>query len=184
MGNFCFHSPDPNNTVKMTYASLEWKKIHVPLSLPWRFWYTPTKMDTWTQWRSCLVHIELSICWGKKNFLVHITWLVGFYFSNWWLILCPLQWNHRVLTTGPPGESPKRFLKALFPCIKKLSECSYFPMWNHVIMLNKLFQMSPIPWRHQYVGTEVSVYQLLSSHSVTSNSLQPHGLQHARLPCP
>ena len=130
-------------------------------------------------------HIELSICWGKKNFLVHITWLVGFYFSNWWLILCPLQWNHRVLTTGPPGESPKRFLKALFPCIKKLSECSYFPMWNHVIMLNKLFQMSPIPWRHQYVGTEVSVYQLLlSSHSVTSNSLQPHGLQHARLPCP
>ena len=25
---------------------------------------------------------------------------------------------------------------------------------------------------------------LLFSHSVLSNSLQPHGLQHARLPCP
>ena len=110
-------------------------------------------MDTWTQWRSCLVHIELCICWGKKNFFMDlITWLVGPYFSNWWLILCPLQWNHRVLTIGPPGESPKRFLKALFPCIKKLSEYNYFPMWNHVIMLNKLFQMCPIPWRHWYVG--------------------------------
>ena len=27
-------------------------------------------------------------------------------------------------------------------------------------------------------------YEVLFSHSVMSNSLQPHGLQHARLPCP
>ena len=27
-------------------------------------------------------------------------------------------------------------------------------------------------------------YEVLFSHSVISNSLQPHGLQHARLPCP
>lgn len=33
---------DPNNTVKMAYASLEWK-IHAPLSLPWRFRYTSLK---------------------------------------------------------------------------------------------------------------------------------------------
>ena len=41
-GHFCFHLPDPNNTVKMAYASLECK-IHAPLSLPWRFRYTSLK---------------------------------------------------------------------------------------------------------------------------------------------
>ena len=35
------------------------------------------------------------------------------------------------------------------------------------------------------VVTSISIFQIVQfSHSVTSNSLQPHGLQHARLPCP
>ena len=34
-----------------------------------------------------------------------------------------------------------------------------------------------------WIGLE-NYFLLLFSHSVMSNSLQPHGLQHARLPCP
>ena len=35
-----------------------------------------------------------------------------------------------------------------------------------------------------WISALVEVYQLLFSHSVTSDSLQIHGLQHTRLPCP
>ena len=44
-------------------------------------------------------------------------------------------------------------------------------MHSIVIQLYVLFQI-------------LSPYLLLFSHSVVSDSLQPHGLQHARLPCP
>ena len=36
----------------------------------------------------------------------------------------------------------------------------------------------------QMVGTENQFSSVQFSHSVVSNSLQPHGLQHSRLPCP
>ena len=39
-----------------------------------------------------------------------------------------------------------------------------------------------IPWTEEHGGLHFSSVQF--SHSVMSNSLQPHGLQHARLPCP
>ena len=38
--------------------------------------------------------------------------------------------------------------------------------------------------RSWIVESSVQFSSVQSSHSVTSNSLQPHGLQHARLPCP
>ena len=39
-----------------------------------------------------------------------------------------------------------------------------------------------IPWTEEPGGLQSSSVQF--SHSVVSNSLPPHGLQHARLPCP
>ena len=56
-----------------------------------------------------------------------------------------------------------------------------------------LFSYSNVPWLHVTVWILYSVplnflYSLYSSaqfsHSVVSNSLRPHGLQHARPPCP
>ena len=38
-----------------------------------------------------------------------------------------------------------------------------------------------VGWRHWLNGHE---FELLFSHSVMSNSLQPYGLEHARIPCP
>ena len=34
---------------------------------------------------------------------------VGSYFPNQGLNLCPLHWKLRVLTSGPPGKSLKRY---------------------------------------------------------------------------
>ena len=36
----------------------------------------------------------------------------------------------------------------------------------------------------EYEAEKVALLLMLFSHSVVSDSLQPHGLQHARLPCP
>ena len=44
-----------------------------------------------------------------------------------------------------------------------------------------LLKHSHIP---KYWGLELSVQSVSFSHSVVSDFLQPHGLQHARLPCP
>ena len=35
-----------------------------------------------------------------------------------------------------------------------------------------------------HCSTETTISTVQSSHSIVSDSLQPHGLQHARLPCP
>ena len=40
-------------------------------------------------------------------FFGHAIWHVESYFPNQGLKLCPLRWKLRVLTTGPPGKSPR-----------------------------------------------------------------------------
>ena len=59
----------------------------------------------------------LFLRWEKQNavrlfvcvfFLT--TWLARSQFPNEGLNLCPRQWEHRVLTTGPPGNSHKTVL--------------------------------------------------------------------------
>ena len=61
--------------------------------------------------------------------------------------------------------------------------------------LSRLFSTSTV-WKHQFLVTQPSLWSnshictwllgkpLLFSHSVMSDSLWPHGLQHTRLPCP
>ena len=70
-------------------------------------------------------------------------------------------------------------------------------MWPFVSKCNYRCSISNITWlhflslcwgnrnEHRYLATKKSIIVLFSqfSHSVVSNSLQPHGLQHARLPC-
>ena len=56
-------------------------------------------------------------------------------------------------------------------------------MKNHRIQYNKNL------WAYQLFLLNISISHIIFSsvqfsHSVMSNSLQPHGLQHARLPCP
>ena len=48
----------------------------------------------------------------------------------------------------------------------------------HVIVSN-IFSVAPTSQRYQ-----LHIYSVQFSHSVVFNSLQPHGLQHTRLPCP
>ena len=71
-------------------------------------------------------------------------------------------------------------------------------MWPFVSKCNYRCSISNIMWlhflslcwgnrnEHRYLATKKSIIVLFSqfSHSVVSNSLQPHGLQHTRLPCP
>ena len=49
----------------------------------------------------------------------------------------------------------------------------------------QFMEICRIQWKHDLEGNiALNSYILLFSHSVISNSLQPHGLQHSRLPCP
>ena len=76
---------------------------------------------------------------------------------NWtW---APLDWELGVLATGPPGKSPVCLAVYLRKRTKKPG--CLFSMWYN--------------WH-------ISLVQF--SHSVVSDSLWPHGLQHSRLPCP
>ena len=52
---------------------------------------------------------------------------------------------------------------------------------NHSLMPLKSLQVFPMTLR---IRVKPLLLLLLSSPSVVSNSLQPHGLQHARPPCP
>ena len=49
----------------------------------------------------------------------------------------------------------------------------------------QFMEICRIQWKHDLEGNiALNSYILLFSHSVISNSLRPHGLQHSRLPCP
>ena len=108
-----------------------------------------------------------------------------------------------VLTTGLPGNSLSYviFLVILWPW------CSFFFFnWNieiyNVVIVSAAQQSESAPCIHDFplfwisfpfrsqghwaefpvLNRRFSLVQF--SHSVVSKSLQPHGLQHARLPCP
>ena len=55
-------------------------------------------------------------------------------------------------------------------------------------MVSHIYFMSLLPKNMWYTLPALRGYQFLASvqfsHSVVSNFLQPHGLQHTRLPCP
>ena len=55
-------------------------------------------------------------------------------------------------------------------------------LWEEEIATHSNSLLWAIPWTEEPGGLHFSSVQF--SHSVVSDSLQPHGLQHSRLPCP
>ena len=79
---------------------------------------------------------------------------------------CPLQRKHEVFTTGLPGESWYISFLSRFLLLLKVNDDN-----QHWL----IYQLN------LWIGRQFTSVQF--SHSVASDSLQPHGLQHARLPC-
>ena len=63
-----------------------------------------------------------------------------------------------------------------------------FPYFTDGFVLHYLTFLSLVEWRYLIFSSGYLAYLIIKSvpfsHSVMSNSLQPHGLQHASLPCP
>ena len=101
---------------------------------------------------------------------------------SWRLSLRELKINP-TLTQNISIEAHSVFTKPAFEIdvwiILFLLKCLTFVflLWvQNNSMIPKSIKISKIWW--------LSFWYLLLSHSVMSNSLRPHGLQHARLPCP
>ena len=63
-----------------------------------------------------------------------------------------------------------------------------FPYFTDGFVLYYLTFLSLVEWRYLIFSSDYLAYLIINSvqfsHSVTSNSLRPYGLQYARLPCP
>ena len=116
-------------------------------------------------WRTCL-HVKCFNC----------IWL----FTTLWIVDCQAP-----LSMDFSRQEYWSELLCLSP--KDLPESGIKPMFPAVLQANSLLRATrkaPIPWqmpnKHEFPFTCCSVQ---FSHSVVSNSLQPHELQHARPPC-
>ena len=69
----------------------------------------------------------------------------------------------------------------LYGMIESLISIIYFSSIDRIVTA-VVPQIKTIIWSIECFGAKIKTVQF--SHSVVSDSLQPHGLQHARLPCP
>ena len=104
----------------------------------------------------------------------------------------PLTWGHQVPTTELPRLSlysvllpfGERWLLDVF----KLKNANQYTECLCVSASSPCPHLHPTTAHHTHTQTPWFLHSfvllLLFSHQVTSNSLRPHGLQHARLPCP
>ena len=86
---------------------------------------------------------------------------------------------------GLPGSSVHGILqaRALEWVAIAFSDVPSYLFSNHIsIFSTEIIKIWDIMFSHQYNENENGSVQF--SHSVVSDSLQPHGLQHTRLPCP
>ena len=58
------------------------------------------------------------------------------------------------------------------------------PLKSPIYLLYPGLEIDSFPLQHMAVGIYMYFSDLLFSYSIVPDSLQPHGLQHARLPCP
>ena len=61
--------------------------------------------------------------------------------------------------------------------------CCFLDSWFHCLWILFIPPKPWVIWRHRHI-TNAPYIVLLFSRSVVSDSLRPHGLQKARLPCP
>ena len=74
----------------------------------------------------------------------------------------------------------------LLPLLRLLLSCLCFSSW-HSCLSEEAFNLHSLlpPTTHTHTNTHLKLISSVQfSHSVMSNYLWPHGLQHTRLPCP
>ena len=102
----------------------------------WTFWlclltiYISSVLNFLCNIRLCLLLCckFLLIYLFIRFFCCCATWHVGPSFPGQGLNPCPLQWKHRVLTTGPQGNSPFYLLFVLNRCFQFL--CSFYFLYG------------------------------------------------------
>ena len=129
--------------------------------------------------------------WG----FLHCRWI----FASWGMLFIhhvynslhpinstPISLHHKV----PLCPSPTPFcdnhrpiilwnVRSVLDLLRLKERQKEWPVIDSAISTNPTASLYPIPWHIVFSENSVQL-----SHSVVSNSLRPHGLQHARLPCP
>ena len=127
-----------------------------------------------TIWRGCGEKQTLLHSWWKCK-LVQPLWRTVWRFLNELPIIqpcypaIPLLGIHPEKTTIQKDTSIPVFSAALFTIARTWKQL-WCPLMDE--------------WKNKLSCIYTMEYSVQFSHSLGSNSLQPHGLQHARLPCP
>ena len=129
------------------------------------------------------IHVCVCVCVCMLSCFSHL-WLL----DTLWIIACqaPLSMGIleaktlKLVACPPPGNLPDPEIQPASPRSTALagSICIMY-MYIYVYMYYSI-----CIWQKVYVLGVWDTYSAQFSHSVVSNSLQPHGLQHTRLPCP
>ena len=161
----------------------------VPPCTPWpRFWSCP--------FIQIMLHLQVYMWLGTMLFNVSFSYLQtnlqtklpGCCKSN---ITSP-KWIHHHLQSCMPLAVPismKDLHPPTYPVIGKpqrsLSPLFNFSLLNHMVISKPMLSLSHLPLRF-FPSSVLTVTALVVqfSRSVVSNSLWPHGLQHAGPPCP
>ena len=86
-----------------------------------------------------------------------------------------MHWQSNSLPLSHTWEAQKLYYKTVFPT----KQC----LGSDICEMNEL-SLSVYGLGFNYLQILLAQSSVQFSHSVLSNSLRPHGLQHARLPCP
>ena len=108
------------------------------------------------QWQHISFFLFLKFIWLSWVFVV----ACGISFPAWGLNLSPLYWEHRILTTGPPGKSQHLYFLA-FPKTKKKLSSSNSIETKHFVSLKKYFRNNRTNESKMTEAEELRYLQLL-----------------------
>jgi len=115
--------------------------------------------------------------------------------TNSWSLLKLMSIELVMPSNHPILCRPLLLLPSIFPSIRVFSNESVLQIrwpkyWNFSFNISPSNEyLGLVSFRMDWLDLPCSPrailqYKIVVSHSVVSNSLRPHGLQHARLPCP
>ena len=118
--------------------------------------------------------------YGEKGTLVHWWWECKF--------MQPL-YNSTEVSLKMKNRTPKwsRNSIPIYPPNPKpvIQKHTWTPVFMAALFITaKIWKQPKCPSTDEWIKKTWHILLLLFSHSVMSDSLWPHGLQHARLPCP